>query len=82
MKLALTLGNSTARELSDWMYPMPDVAPPKGIFRKRCPVCGGRVHGQVIEEYFDCQIHDGFGDHWRLFEYKCTGCPYVYRERH
>lgn len=77
-------GSSSAAELWAWTRPMPNVPQPIGVFRKRCPICRTHIHGEVIQEYWNSDVHDGFGDHWRLFEYKCTNpdCDYKYQERH
>ena len=74
------------KDLVDWALPDRHIPLPKKKFlhfgKEYCPYCGDKLSVKVTEEYFNCDIGDMFGNHWRLFEHKCATCEYVHHERH
>jgi len=49
---------------------------PRGL---RCPECGSQLHYKLAREV-DTGYDDGWGGHWRLFEFRCHNDNYRWLE--
>lgn len=62
--------------IQPWWY---QLTYPKGL---KCPICKSPLKYVLLEEIYNSEHHDGFGNHWRLFEYTCPQhSDYVWLER-
>ena len=80
--------NKTKTEIFKWKFPLGFNIPqpkrhwwyeltyPKG---SRCPYCNARLHNELLKESRDGS-NDGWGKHYRLFEFRCLKDNYIYQE--